>query len=171
MNKTEAINKAEQEIRRDLGLLRNKHLYELEQIPGYTKCATLADRMEESFKSIIDSYEEIIEIKENATNQEHFNLLFGLLDGLAKEIADLSKKQPDGLVNSFKVGQINRVLLPLKELMTEEPSATFLDLVAEVEERTDKSRNSYSDVSVILSQYREACSKYREKYFAEWFHC
>ena len=74
-------------------------------------------------------------------------------------------------MNSFKVGQINRVLLPLKELMTEEPSATFLDLVAEVEERTDKSRNSYSDVSVILSQYREACSKYREKYFAEWFHC
>ena len=171
MNKTEAINKAEQEIRRDLGLLRNKHLYELEQIPGYTKCATLADRMEESFKSIIDSYEEIIEIKENATNQEHFNHLFGLLDGLAKEIADLSKKQPDGLVNSFKVGQINRVLLTLKELMTEEPSADFHDLVAEVEERTDKSRNSYSDVSVILSQYREACSKYREKYFTEWFHC
>lgn len=166
----DAIHKKVQEMRKDFELLRKKHLFELERIPGNAKCSTLADRMEDNLDYVIDSYEELIEINETTANQEQFNLLAGLLDGLAKEIADLSKKQPDGLVNSFKVGKINRVLQPLKELMTGEPSAVFLDLVAEVAEKTDKSRNSYSDVAVILSQYKEACIKYREKYFSDWFH-
>ena len=148
---TESIHKIAQEIRKDIGLLRDKHLYELERIPGNAKCSTLADRMEEKIDYIIDSYEEMLKIRETATNQEQFNLLSGLLDGLAKEIGDLSKKQPDGLVNSFKVGQINRVLQPIKKIMEGE-----------------KSRNSYSDVAVILSQYKEACVKYREKYYSDW---
>ena len=165
---TESIHKIAQEIRKDIGLLRDKHLYELERIPGNAKCSTLADRMEEKIDYIIDSYEEMLKIRETATNQEQFNLLSGLLDGLAKEIGDLSKKQPDGLVISFKVGQINRVLQPIKKIMEGEPSAAFLDIVAGVEDRADKSRNSYSDVAVILSQYKEACVKYREKYYSDW---
>ena len=68
-------------------------------------------------------------------------------------------------MNAFKVGQINRVLKPLKEIMADEPSAAFLDLVAEVEDRAEKSRNSYSDVAVILSQFREACGEYRSKHY------
>ena len=61
--------------------------------------------------------------------------------------------------------RINRVLKPLKEIMAGEPSAKFLDLVSEVEGKAEKSRNSYSDVAVILSQYTQACEKYRVKYF------
>ena len=49
--------------------------------------------------------------------------------------------------------------------MEDEPSAMFLDLVAEIEENADKSRNSYSDVAVILSQFREACGEYRAKHY------
>ena len=51
--------------------------------------------------------------------------------------------------------------------MSEEPSVTFLDLVSEVEAGTEKSRNSYSDVAMILSQYREACGEYRAKHYEE----
>lgn len=171
MNNIEAIHRKAQEIRRDLGFLRNKHLHELEQLPGNAKCSTLADRMEENLEFILDNYEELLSNKEAAANQEHFNLLSGLLDGLTREIAVLSRKQPDGLVNSFKVRQINRVLQPLKEMMVEEPYAAFLDLVAVVEERTDKSRNSYSDVAVVLSQYKEACVKYEKKYRSDWLKC
>lgn len=48
--------------------------------------------------------------------KSHDDLLTGLLKRLSDEVAALSKKQPDVLINAFKVGQINRVLIPLKEM-------------------------------------------------------
>jgi hypothetical protein len=154
-----------QEIETDLDLLRNKHVHELEKVPGTPKCSTLADRIQDRLDYIVSAYDELIDHQEKAADREQFDLLSGMLTRLASEIADLSKKQPDGLVNAFKVGQINRVLKPLKEIMADEPSAAFLDLVAEIEDRAEKSRNSYSDVAVILSQFREACGEYRSKHY------
>lgn len=154
-----------QDIETDLELLRNKHVHELEKVPGTPKCSTLADRIQDKLDYIVSAYDELIDHQEKAADREQFDLLSGMLTRLASEIADLSKKQPDGLVNAFKVGQINRVLKPLKEIMADEPSAAFLDLVAEVEDRAEKSRNSYSDVAVILSQFREACGEYRSKHY------
>lgn len=162
----ESIAMKVQEIEEDLDLLRQKRVYELVKVPGVPKCSTLADRTQVKLDNLVSAYEELIEHQRESADQEQFRLLSGLLKGLAKEIADLSKKQPDGLVNAFKVGQINRVLKPLKEIMAGEPSAKFLDLVSEVEGKAEKSRNSYSDVAVILSQYTQACEKYRVKYFA-----
>lgn len=153
------------EIENDIELLRQKHVHELDKAPGIPKCSTLADRMKDKLNYIVSAYEELLEQKEVAADREQFDLLSGMLTRLASEIADLSKKQPDGLVNAFKVGQINRVLKPLKEIMADEPSAAFLDLVYEVESKAEKSRNSYSDVAVILSQYREACGEYRSKHY------
>ena len=159
-----------QAIRNDLDQLRNRHIHELEKMPGVPKCETLANRIEERFEYVIDSYEEMIEVQAEAADKEQFNLLNGLLAGFIKEIADLTKKQPDGLVNAFKVGKINDVLKPLKKIMADEPSAVFLDLVAEVEEGKEKSRNSNSDVAFILSQYSEACKKYSAKYYSNIWH-
>ena len=154
-----------QEVETDLDLLRNKHVHEIEKVPGTPKCSTLADRIQDKLDYIVSAYDELIDHQEKAADREQFDLLSGMLTRLASEIADLSKKQPDGLVNAFKVGQINRVLKPLKEIMADESSAAFLDLVAEVEDRAEKSRNSYSDVAVILSQFREACGEYRSKHY------
>lgn len=125
----------------------------------------MANRIQESLNLIIDFYEEQLGVQKQMADREQFDLLSGMLLRLDSEIADLSKKQPDGLVNTFKVNQINRVLKPLKEIMAEEPSALFLDLVAEVENGADRSRNSYSDVAVILCQFREACGEYRSKHY------
>ena len=63
--------------------------------------------------------------------------------------------------------QLNRILIPLKEIFKEEPTIGFLDLVAEPAEETkgQKSRHTYSDVAVILSQFREACVKYRNRHY------
>lgn len=164
MNK-EQINIKVQEIKNDLDLLRQRHVHELEKAPGVPKCSTLADRMQDKLDYVVSTYEALLEHEEKAAEREQFDILSGMLVRLASEIADLSKKQPDGLVNAFKVGQINRVLKPLKEMMKDEPSAAFLDLVAEIEEKAEKSRNSYSDVAVIISQYREACGEYRSKHY------
>lgn len=163
--KLDTIHAKTQTILDDLDLIRNKRIHELDKTPGIAKCATLADRMEKSLNEIVDEYEQLLQQREKFLDEEGFRLLSGLLDGLANEIGNLSKKKPDDLINAFKVAQINRVLEPLKKMMEDEPSASFLDFVAEVGERQDKSRNSYSDVAVLLSQYKQACEKYRVKHF------
>lgn len=165
--KKEDIDLRVQELESDIALLKEKHIYELEKSVGIPKCSTLADRMQKNLDIIAGGYESLIETHEQAAGREQFDLLSGLLVALAGEISDLSKKQPDGLVNTFKVGQINRVLKPLKEIMRSEPSTGFLDVLVELEpdSKTDKSRNTYSDTAVILSQFREACGEYRSKYY------
>lgn len=154
-------------LENDLDLLRNKHIHELEKVPGTAKCSTLANRMQENLNIIVSGYEKLISNQAISADREEFDLLSGMLTRLASEITDLSKKQPDGLLNAFKVGQLNRVLRPLKEIMKNEPSAVFLDLVIEPdsEAKTDKSRNTYSDAALILSQFREACGEYKSKYY------
>lgn len=167
----EYVNLKVQAIENDLELLRNRHIHELEKAPGIAKCSTLADRMQNNLNCVISAYEELISNQAICADREQFDLLSGMLTRLASEIADLSKKQPDGLVNAFKVGQINKVLQPLKEIMKDEPSAEFLNVVIEPdpEVRTDKSRNTYSDTALILSQFREACGEYKSKYYnASW---
>lgn len=163
----EYINLKVQEIKNDIDLLHNKHIHELEKVPGTAKCSTLAKRMLENLNCVVDGYEELITNQIASAEREQFYLLSGMLTQLASEIAALSKKQPDGLVNAFKVSQINRVLRPLKEIMKDEPSMEFLDLVIEPdpEAKVDKSRNTYSDTALILSQFREACDKYRSKHY------
>lgn len=167
----EYVNLKVQAIVNDLDLLRNRHIHELEKVPGTPKCSTLADRMRENLDYVVSAYEELVLNQAVCADRERFDLLSGMLTRLASEISDLSKKQPDGLVNAFKVGQINRVLRPLKEIMKDEPSIEFLDLITEPdpEAKTDKSRNTYSDTALTLSQFREACGEYRSKYFdAAW---
>lgn len=163
----ENINAKVEAIKNDLDMLQKRHIHELEKNPGTPKCSTLANRMQENLNLVINAYEELISNQTVSADREQFDLLSGLLTRLASEIADLSKKQPDGLVNAFKVRQINKVIQPLKEIMKDEPSAVFLNLVTEPdpEARTDKSRNTYSDTAFILSQYREACGKYRSEHY------
>ena len=165
----EDINLKIQAIENDLALLRDKHIHEIEKVPGTPKCSTLANRIQDNLDYIVNVFDEELKDQAESANREQFDLLFGMLVHLSSDIADLAKKQPDGLLNAFKVAQINRVLQPLKELLSDEPAAAFLDLVSEVEAGMEKSRNSYSDVAIILSQYGEACGEYRSKHYeADW---
>ena len=134
-----------QDILEDLELLRDKQVYELCKKRGVPKLDTLANRIQNNLEELIDFYQQQLE-KEEAADEENFRMLAGLLDGLVKEIEALMKKQPDAIINSFKVKNINRVLKPLKELMINEPEIGFLDLLeeADLESKTDKTRNTYS---------------------------
>lgn len=156
-----------QDLENDIALLKEKHIYEIEKAVGVPKCSTLADRMQRNLDMIARGYQSLIAKQEKAADREQFDLLSGLLVALAREISDLTKKQPDGLVNTFKVSRINRVLMPLKEIMKNEPSIDFLDILVEMESdsNTGKSRNTYSDTAVILSQYIKACGEYRSKHY------
>ena len=94
------------------------------------------------------------------TNAEvnQFLMLRELVTGLYEEMKDLTKKSSKETLNEFKIKSLNRVLKPLKELLKDQPTAMFLDLLE------DESLPTNSDVVIILSQYLTAMQKYEDRY-------
>lgn len=104
------------------------------------------------------------------SERDRFDMLRDLFNEMYSEINEMKKKKPDGVVNAFKVERINRVLKPLYELMKDEPYASYLEMIPEPkEEKTGRSAVetglTYSDVMLILSQYRSGLSQFFQKYF------
>ena len=70
------------------------------------------------------------------------------------------RRQPDTVLNGYKVRKLNMILEPLKEMMKEEPTAEWLEMIpAPVEETVEGGGTvmcgmTYSDVMMILTQYR-----------------
>ena len=103
-------------------------------------------------------------------DKEYFNMLRDLFNEMYGEINEIKKKKPDGVVNVFKVERINRVLKPLYDMMKDEPYISYLELVPEpTEEKVGRSTVeaglTYSDVMLILSQYKGALSQFWKKYY------
>lgn len=72
-------------------------------------------------------------------------------------------------MNAFKVERINRVLKPIYNLMKDEPYISYLELVPEPTEEkagrsTVESGLTYSDVMLILSQYKGGLGQFFQKY-------
>lgn len=95
------------------------------------------------------------------TNAEvnQFLMLRELVTGLYEEMKDLTKKSSKETLNEFKIKSLNRVLKPLRELLKDQPTAMFLDLLE------DDSLPTNSDVVIVLSQYLSAMKKYEERYY------
>lgn len=149
----------------NLELLEKGHVYELQKTPGTSKCATLANRIRDDVDVIVQELEEKEDIV--ATDEERFNLLAKLLGGLYAEFSSLAKKQSDASTNTFKTNQVNRVLSPLKQMMSSEDCTQYLDLLQEADDgqANGKGRSTYSDAVIIMSQYKTACDEFRLKYF------
>lgn len=88
-----------------------------------------------------------------------FLMLRELVTGLYEEMKDLTKKSSKETLNEFKIKSLNRVLKPLRELLKDQPTAMFLDLLE------DDSLPTNSDVVIVLSQYLSAMKKYEERYY------
>lgn len=95
------------------------------------------------------------------TNAEvnQFLMLRELVTGLYEEMKDLTKKSSKETLNEFKIKSLNRVLKPLRELLKDQPTAMFLDLLE------DDSLPTNSDVVIVLSQYLSTMKKYEERYY------
>ncbi len=103
-------------------------------------------------------------------DREQFEMLRELFNEMYTEINEMKKKKPDGVVNVFKVERINHVLKPLYDLMKDEPYVSYLELVSgPTEEKSGRSTIevglTYSDVMLILSQYRSGLGQFFQKYF------
>ena len=92
-------------------------------------------------------------------NIEDYSLLKDMLYAQRQEFGLLSKKKSDGQLNKMKIKMVNRVLEPLNELLKNEPSHKFLDVLNEDDIPTN------SDVVLIISQYEKALLNIKNKYF------
>jgi hypothetical protein len=82
-----------------------------------------------------------------------------LLRAMYGEFKELSKKKPDDAVSKEKIKVVNRLLEKCREVLANEDSLSFLDLLDEDE------LPQHSDVVLMLSQYVAAMNQYRTAYY------
>jgi len=87
-----------------------------------------------------------------------FEMLEKLINSSFIEMKEFSKKKPDDPLNKFKVTSINRILEPIKKLLENEPTSSFLDLLDE------DTIPSYSDSILIISQFQSAMRQFKNTF-------
>jgi len=80
------------------------------------------------------------------------------------------RKQPNTVLNQYKVESLNQVLEPLRDMMKDEPAGKYLELIPlPVEKETEDGGRimygmTYSDVMMVLTKYRCAEGEYFQKW-------
>lgn len=87
-----------------------------------------------------------------------YEIVSHMLDGVYKEVKELSKKKQDNVLNKLKVTMVNRILGQIKELLEDEPTIQFMDLL------DDETLPTNSDTVLILTQFRAAMDHYKKRY-------
>lgn len=157
-------------IKKNIEDLKAQKIWELEQKPGTSKCETIATTIQLGITKIIEEYEDLIVHQQKAADKEKFEMLFTMVKNLSNENKEFmkQKKNMHDILNIYKIKTINKVLLDLKEILKDEPSAKFLDLISEEQnenKKADGQNNSVSDVVMVLSQYQSACEIYSRKHY------
>ena len=119
-------------------------------------------RMLLSLNNYYEVNERVIQRHEGKREWDRFRLLHRQLAGAASEFCALAAGRPEAICNAFKAQQVNRVLLPLKEMLEK-------DMELELSLISEEGEQSYSDVSLLIQCYMDLCSafasrKYRLKY-------
>lgn len=102
-----------------------------------------------------NSIEEYLPSKADVMN---FIMLYDFLESAYIEMKDFSKKSPDAALNERMVKSLNRILKDIKNILQNEPTASYMDFLDE------EMLPSNSDVVLTMSQYRSALENYRKKY-------
>ena len=87
-----------------------------------------------------------------------YDRLFPMLMAAHREMSELSKKKQDGVVNSLKIRNINRLLTELRKLLVKDPSLEFVELLDE------DTLPQNSDVVLLLSQWQAALQQYQQSH-------
>ena len=103
---------------------------------------------------------------ENAEIRNEFRMLQNQFDQMYYEFQLLARKNPNEIVNSYKIEQINMVLEPLRELMAEKPYLKFMRKISEPQKVSGKDGKerivglNYSDISLLMTQYKGAITRF-----------
>ena len=88
-----------------------------------------------------------------------YERFFPMLQAAHREMTELSKKKQDGIVNSLKIRNINRLLGDLKKIIEKDPSKDYVELLDEEELPQN------SDVVLLLSQWQAALQQYKNRHY------
>jgi len=88
-----------------------------------------------------------------------FEMLWPILKSLLAETKELSKKKADNPLNKLKVGMINKVLVKIKGILSDDPSVQFLELL------DNETLPSNSDAAFIMAQYDASMQQFKDKYY------
>ena len=102
------------------------------------------------------------------TDRGQFFMLQELFDQMYYEFQFQCRRKPDDLLNKYKADKINSILGPLRELMSAEEYAGYLDLIEvlpgdEGESSAQQYGKTYSDVALMLTQYKACMKRYRSE--------
>ena len=97
------------------------------------------------------------------TKKTRFIMLRELFEQLYYEFQIQSRKKPDEVVNPYKVQKINSILGPLRELMAGEDYTQYLDLIEASEDETGPGGQTFSDVALMLTQYKGAIKRFNSE--------
>ncbi|MDP1624390.1 MAG: hypothetical protein Q8L64_01335 [bacterium] len=87
------------------------------------------------------------------------DVMMPLLVAMFTEFKDISKKKPDSAISKHKLIITNRLLEKVREVLVDEESIDFLDLLNEDDVP------QVSDVTLILSQYVAAMNAFKERFY------
>jgi len=87
-----------------------------------------------------------------------YERLVPMLQAAHHEMSELSKKKPDGIVNTLKIRTINRLLIELRKLLASDPCRDFIEPLDE------ETLPQNSDVVLLLSQWQAALFQYEGRY-------
>ena len=109
------------------------------------------EKMDENDKEMLVEFQE---------EREKGLMIRDFFEQIYYEFQFQSRRQPNTVLNGFKVQRLNRILEPLRDMMQAEPAGEYLELIPEpYEEETEEGKTvivgmTYSDVMMILTQYR-----------------
>jgi hypothetical protein len=90
-----------------------------------------------------------------------FEMLFPMVKSDLNEIRELSKRKQDEPLNKFKVKAINKKLEQVREVLNDEPTFEFLELL------DDETLPSNSDAVLMISQFIQAMEQFKTKYYTK----
>jgi len=89
---------------------------------------------------------------------DKFDMLEPLLESIYYEMSEFSRKKQDLQLNKLKAKMINKILEEMRNILSDEPTIEFLDLLEEDILPTN------SDAVLIIGQYRKAMKQFEDKY-------
>jgi hypothetical protein len=88
-----------------------------------------------------------------------YDRLVPMLEAAHREMTELSKKKQDGVLNTFKIKTLNRLLGELSKIIEKDPSHGFVDMLDE------ETLPQNSDAVLLLSQWQAALKQYQDRHY------
>jgi len=97
--------------------------------------------------------------RDPATISAQWELLHSMLSGMYDEIDKLCKKKPDMLLSDMKTRKINKLIIPIKELLGDENP-----FICDIEELDVDDPIELSDAIIVLNELQKGLRVYKENH-------